>query len=64
MTLREVSRHSGVSEGAISMGENGERDLRVPTLEAIVERGLRISMVEFYGALPSKEPRRSRKVAA
>lgn len=52
LSLKEVAARCGVTPQAISLGERGERDLRIGTLQPIVEKGLGISLARFFGNLP------------
>ena len=52
LSLQQLSARCGVTPQAISLGERGERDLRLGTLYPIVERGLGISLARFFGNLP------------
>lgn len=52
LTLRQVSERSGVGIHKICRAETGRRDLFVRHLRAVVELGLRATMLEFWGPLP------------
>jgi transcriptional regulator with XRE-family HTH domain len=57
LTLKAVSRRAGVGHAMLSKMEIGHSNVRLAKLEAIVTRGLKMSMVKFFG----KPPRQRRR---
>lgn len=54
MSQRSLAKTVGVSNGTISVIENGEQDPTVGLLKRIIE-GLGVSMSDFFGDLPEDE---------
>jgi transcriptional regulator with XRE-family HTH domain len=52
LTLQEVSDRCEVSVFMLCRAETGRHDLSTRRLQRVVRRGLRTTMVEFWGELP------------
>ena len=52
MTLQQVSERSGVSMFTLCRAETGRHDMATRRLVAVVKRGFRLTMPEFWGKLP------------
>jgi len=54
LTVNEVSQRAGVTSRMISYVERGEHSMTVSKLERVVTKGLRATLVEFFGPLPER----------
>ncbi len=62
LTLQVVATRSGLSVACCNQGETGRRAITARKLRLLVERGLKITMVQFYGTLPPAKRNRGAKL--
>lgn len=55
LSITEISKRSGVTRRMIEYVERDEHSMTVSKLESVVTKGLRSTLADFFGPLPSRE---------